>query len=173
MSSKLLFDNIALSRTITRICHEILEKNKSINNLVLAGIKTRGYFLALRIAKKIEEIEEIKVDVVEVDITNYRDDIQKSNNSSFKINYNLENKDIILIDDVMYTGRTVRAAMDCILDFYRPSRIMLAVLVDRGHRELPIRADFVGKNIPTSINEKIKVNLTEVDDEDCVLIINS
>ncbi|AKU80019.1 bifunctional pyr operon transcriptional regulator/uracil phosphoribosyltransferase PyrR [Spiroplasma turonicum] len=171
MSTKIIFNNEAILRTITRICHEILERNKGVTNVVLAGIKTRGYFLALRISKKIEQIENIKLDVVEVDISNYRDD-KKIKSNNFKLNYNLENKIVILVDDVMFTGRTVRAAIDCILDFYRPSKIMLAVLVDRGHRELPIRADFVGKNIPTSINEKIKVHLVEVDNEDVVLILN-
>ncbi|AKX34377.1 pyrimidine operon attenuation protein / uracil phosphoribosyltransferase [Spiroplasma litorale] len=172
MSSKLLIDNNAISRSITRICHEILEKNKGVKNLVLAGIRTRGYFLALRIAKKIEEIEGIKVNVIEIDITDYRDDINKNKSTNFKIEYDLKDKNVILIDDVMFTGRTVRAAIDCILDFYRPCKILLAVLIDRGHRELPIRADFVGKNVPTSLNEKIKVHLNEVDSEDCVLITN-
>ena len=158
------------------MAHEILEKNKGGEDLVLIGVKTRGVPLAKRIQDKIRQIESIEVPYGELDITMYRDDLQQANISnepeikSTTINVELTGKNVILIDDVLYTGRTVRAAMDAVMDIGRPSLIQLAVLVDRGHRELPIRADYVGKNIPTSDKEIIVVQLNEIDDNDQVSI---
>jgi pyrimidine operon attenuation protein / uracil phosphoribosyltransferase len=169
-----LMDDKAMARAITRISHEIIERNKGIENVVLVGIKTRGVPIADRIAKKIESIEGKKVNTGEVDITLYRDDLNKVdvdpvlNGSNIK--FDINNKVVVLVDDVLYTGRTVRAALDAIMDIGRPNVIQLAVLVDRGHRELPIRADYVGKNVPTSKDEIIKVSLLEVDRLDSVTI---
>src|SRR5690606_28134450 len=151
-----ILDEKAINRALTRIAHEILEKNKGGEEIVIVGIKTRGVPLANRIQEKIEKIEGLKVPIGELDITLYRDDLQKaveSNEPELKetnIPTDITNKKVVLVDDVLYTGRTVRAAMDAVMDIGRPSQIQLAVLVDRGHRELPIRADYVGKNIPTS-----------------------
>ncbi|TYS16404.1 bifunctional pyr operon transcriptional regulator/uracil phosphoribosyltransferase PyrR [Rossellomorea vietnamensis] len=171
-----VLDQHAIRRALTRIAHEIIERNKGIENCVLVGIKTRGIHLAERLANRIEEIEGAKVPVGEIDITLYRDDLTvKTQNDEPEVKgsdlpVDVTDKKVILIDDVLFTGRTVRAALDALMDLGRPSTIQLAVLVDRGHRELPIRADFVGKNIPTSSSEKIVVELTEVDDEDQVTI---
>lgn len=169
-----LMDEKAISRAITRISHEIIEKNKGIEDVVLVGIKTRGVPIANRISKKIEQIEGIHINTGEVDITLYRDDLKKVDidpiiNGS-NINFSIDDKIVVLVDDVLYTGRTVRSALDAIMDIGRPKSIQLAVLVDRGHRELPIRADYVGKNVPTSKNEIISVKLDEVDKEDSVTI---
>lgn len=169
MTQTVLLDENTMNRTLKRIAHEILERSAIPDNIVLVGIKTRGEFLAQRIAQKINEIEQLKVPVEVVDITFYRDDLSiktisqdpEVKNSSFK--ENLTEKHVVIVDDVLYTGRTVRAAMDAILNAYRPTRIQLAVLIDRGHRELPIRADYVGKNIPTSKQERVAVKLTEYD----------
>lgn len=169
-----LMDDKAMARAITRISHEIIERNKGIEDVVLVGIKTRGVPIADRIAKKIENIEGKKVNTGEVDITLYRDDLNKVdvdpvlNGSNIK--FDINDKVVVLVDDVLYTGRTVRAALDAIMDIGRPDVIQLAVLVDRGHRELPIRADYVGKNVPTSKDEIIKVSLLEVDEVDSVTI---
>ncbi|RDY24893.1 bifunctional pyr operon transcriptional regulator/uracil phosphoribosyltransferase PyrR [Romboutsia maritimum] len=169
-----LMDEKAIGRAITRISHEIIERNKGIEDVVLVGIKTRGVPIAARIAGKIEQIEGIKINTGEVDITLYRDDLEKINidpvlNGS-NIEFNINDKTVILVDDVLFTGRTVRSALDAIMDIGRPKSIQLAVLVDRGHRELPVRADYVGKNVPTSKNEIISVKLIEVDSEDSVTI---
>lgn len=169
-----LMDEKAISRAITRVSHEIIEKNKGIEDIVLVGIKTRGVPIANRISKKIEQIEGIKIDTGEVDITLYRDDLKKIDidpvlNGS-NIDFNINDKVVILVDDVLYTGRTVRASLDAIMDIGRPKSIQLAVLVDRGHRELPVRADYVGKNVPTSKHEIISVKLSEIDEEDSVTI---
>jgi pyrimidine operon attenuation protein/uracil phosphoribosyltransferase len=169
-----LMDEKAISRAITRVSHEIIEKNKGIEDIVLVGIKTRGVPIANRISKKIEQIEGTKVDTGEVDITLYRDDLKKIDadpvlNGS-NIDFNINDKVVILVDDVLYTGRTVRSALDAIIDIGRPRAIQLAVLVDRGHRELPIRADYVGKNVPTSKHEIISVKLSEIDEEESVTI---
>lgn len=178
MTENILLDQLALNRTLKRISHEILERNKVMDDVVLVGIKTRGEFLANRIAEKIEEIEGYKVPVDTVDITFYRDDLSHATKSDepevleAKFEYDLTGKQVVIVDDVLYTGRTVRAAMDAILETSRPSTIQLAILIDRGHRELPIRADFVGKNVPTSKSERIAVRLIEVDHtEDQVVII--
>lgn len=171
-----VLDQPAIRRALTRIAHEIIERNKGIEDCVLVGIKTRGIHLAERLANRIEEIEGAKIPVGEIDITLYRDDLTvKTQNDEPEVKgsdlpVDVTDKKVILIDDVLFTGRTVRAALDALMDLGRPSTIQLAVLVDRGHRELPIRADFVGKNIPTSSSEKIVVELTEVDDEDQVTI---
>ncbi len=171
-----LLDAQSMSRAITRIAHEIIERNKGIDQCILVGIKTRGAFLAKRLAERIEKIEGKPIRTGELDITLYRDDLTHKNDNAeayvqqVDIDYVVANQKIILVDDVLYTGRTVRAALDAVMDLGRPAQIQLAVLVDRGHRELPIRADYVGKNIPTSSTEKIVVHLAEVDNLDSVTI---
>jgi len=170
-----IIDNIGLSRTITRLSHEILERNKGSENIVLIGMRTRGEFLAKRIQKKITEIDNSEPKLGVLDATLYRDDfrtrLKQPEVSVTDISFDINEKDIVLIDDVLYTGRTARAALGAIMDLGRPSTIQFCVLVDRGHREMPIIADFVGKNIPTSINEEVKVKMTEIDDEDAVYLI--
>ncbi|KAA9025941.1 bifunctional pyr operon transcriptional regulator/uracil phosphoribosyltransferase PyrR [Niallia endozanthoxylica] len=172
----IVLDEQAIRRALTRIAHEIIEKNKGIDNLLLVGIRTRGIFIANRLAERINQIEGKNVPVGEVDITLYRDDLTTKTVDSeplvkgLHIEKEIQDRTVILVDDVLYTGRTVRAALDAIVDFGRPSSIQLAVLVDRGHRELPIRADYVGKNIPTSSSEKIVVELNEIDKFDQVSI---
>jgi pyrimidine operon attenuation protein/uracil phosphoribosyltransferase len=172
-----LLDEKAINRTLIRVSHEIIERNKGVEDLVLLGIKTRGYPLAKRIANYIKEIEGTEVPVGSVDITLYRDDltILEENIEVRNLDLGLEIKDkkIVIIDDVLYTCRTVRAAIDAIIDVSRPTAIQLAVLIDRGHKELPIRADYVGKNIPTAKNEIIAVSLKETDEEDSVKIYDS
>ncbi|WFD09114.1 bifunctional pyr operon transcriptional regulator/uracil phosphoribosyltransferase PyrR [Tepidibacter hydrothermalis] len=169
-----LMDDKAIVRAITRISYEIIEKNKGIEDVVLVGIKTRGVPLADRIGEKIKSIEEKEINIGKVDITLYRDDLSKADTdpvlNGTDIDFDINNKKVVLIDDVLYTGRTVRAAMDAVMDVGRPKSIQLAVLVDRGHRELPIRADYVGKNVPTSNEEIISVNFNEVDGQDYVSI---
>lgn len=172
----IVLDEQAIRRALTRIAHEIIEKNKGVENLILVGIRTRGIFIANRLAERINQIEGKNVPVGEVDITLYRDDLttktvdQEPLVKGLHIDMNIQDKTVILVDDVLYTGRTVRAALDAIVDIGRPGSIQLAVLVDRGHRELPIRADYVGKNIPTSSTEKIVVELNEIDQLDQVSI---
>ncbi len=167
-----LMDDKAIKRTLTRISHEIIEKNKGTENLVILGIKSRGVPLANRIAELINMFEGEEVEVGSVDITKYRDDLKKPENlkehNSVELGVDITGKRIILVDDVLFTGRSVRAAIDAIIDRGRPEMIQLAVLVDRGHRELPIRADYVGKNIPTSRKEDISVELVEKDGVDSV-----
>ncbi|WP_391208427.1 bifunctional pyr operon transcriptional regulator/uracil phosphoribosyltransferase PyrR [Psychrobacillus sp. L4] len=171
-----ILDEQAMNRALTRIAHEIIERNKGIEECILVGIKTRGAFLAERLAKKIETIEGKAIKTGELDITLYRDDLSLKNDSNeplvqqVDITHDVTNKKVILVDDVLYTGRTVRAAMDAVMDLGRPAQIQLAVLIDRGHRELPIRADYVGKNIPTSSNERIVVQVIETDEMDAVTI---
>ena len=169
-----LLDDKAIKRTLIRISHEIIEKNKGIENIVLVGIKRRGYPLAERIARNIESIEGIKVPVGYVDITLYRDDITEIKDTPKVNNIDLGveviGRKVILVDDVLYTCRTVRAAIDAIIDSGRPEQIQLAVLVDRGHKELPIRADYVGKNLPTTKSEIIAVEIAEIDGNDSVKI---
>lgn len=172
-----LIDDEGFVRTITRLAHEILERNKGSKNLVLIGMRTRGEFLAVRILNKIREIDKSEPNFGVLDVTLYRDDfrtrLKQPEIGVTNITFDINDKDVILIDDVLYTGRTVRAALDALMDLGRPNTIQLCVLVDRGHRELPIKADFIGKNIPTSINEEVKVKLKEVDEEDAVYLINS
>lgn len=171
-----ILDEKAIARAITRIAHEIIERNKGIDDCVLVGIKTRGAFIAKRLADRIEQIEGKPIMTGELDITLYRDDLSIKNKNQeplvqqVDISHNISNKKVVLVDDVLYTGRTVRAAMDAVMDLGRPAQIQLAVLIDRGHRELPIRADFVGKNIPTSSNERIVVQMEESDGSDRVAI---
>lgn len=164
-----------IERVITRLAHEILEKNRGTENLVLVGLRTRGAYLAERISAKITEIEGSKIPTGFLDATFYRDDVRtRLKQPSVEVSnipFAIDDKNVVLIDDVLYTGRTVRAALDALMDYGRPACIYLVVLVDRGHRELPIKADIVGKNIPTSVGEEIKVKLTEVDEEDAVLLI--
>lgn len=162
-----IMDEKAINRSITRLSHEIIEKNKGIEDVILVGIKSRGIPLANRIAKRIEEIEGQPVKTGFLDITLYRDDLttidEQPQVKASEIDYDINGKIVVLVDDVIFTGRTVRAALDALMDFGRPASIQLAVLVDRGHRELPIRADYVGKNVPTSKKEIIKVRLDEMD----------
>lgn len=169
----LIMDEKAIERAVFRIAHEIIEKNKGVDNVVLVGIKTRGWPLSLRFAKKIEEIEGSKVPVFPLDITYYRDDVEKDDMAPMSVksfDFDIKDKTVVLVDDVLYTGRTVRAALDAIVDRGRPKNVELAVLIDRGHRELPIRADFIGKNVPTSRTERISVLLEEMDGTSQVII---
>ncbi|MGL5150792.1 MAG: bifunctional pyr operon transcriptional regulator/uracil phosphoribosyltransferase PyrR [Clostridium sp.] len=169
-----LLDEKAMGRTLIRISHEIIERNKGVEDLVLIGIKRRGYPLAKRISELIEKIEGVSIPVGSVDITLYRDDLTTDKEAPDlncrDLGVDIKGKKVILIDDVLYTCRTVRAAIDAIIDVERPAGIQLAVLIDRGHKELPIRADYVGKNIPTSNSEIVKVKITEIDSEDSVKI---
>ncbi|WP_326909288.1 bifunctional pyr operon transcriptional regulator/uracil phosphoribosyltransferase PyrR [Sedimentibacter sp. MB31-C6] len=170
----LIMDAKAINRATVRIAHEIIEKNKGTENIILIGIKTRGLPLSLKLAKRIEEIEGSKIPVFPLDITYYRDDYEKDDRAPVavkSIDFDIEDKTVILVDDVLYTGRTVRAALDAIVDQGRPKNVELAVLIDRGHRELPIRADFIGKNVPTSKNERISVQLEEIDGISQVVIM--
>jgi len=169
-----IMDREGIKRAILRISHEILEKNKGAENLALLGLQTRGVPIAHRIAEFIKEIEGVDVPVGSLDITLYRDDLMHLQHHPMvkvtQIPFSVDNKRIIICDEVVYTGRTIRAALDAIMDLGRPQLVQLAVLIDRGHRELPIRADYVGKNIPTSRTEWVNVHLKEVDGEDGVLL---
>ncbi|MGB2958299.1 MAG: bifunctional pyr operon transcriptional regulator/uracil phosphoribosyltransferase PyrR [Bacteroidota bacterium] len=171
-----IMDEPGFERTLKRLAHEILEKNKGASNLVVVGIRTRGEFLAVRVAKTIEGLENVTLQIGFLDITLYRDDLmgklEQPQLQGTDIMFDIEGKDVILVDDVLYTGRTIRAALDELIDLGRPNTIQLAVLVDRGHRQLPIRADYVGKNVPTAANESIRVHVKEVDGEDAVLLMN-
>lgn len=162
-------------RIITRLAHEIIEKNRGIDDLVIIGLRTRGAFIADRISQKIKEIEGTNVPIGYLDVTLYRDDfrtrLKQPDVQVTNIPFQIDEKSIVLVDDVLFTGRTIRAALDALMDYGRPSKIMLAVLIDRGHRELPIKADFVGKNVPTSIGEEVRVNIKEVDEEDGVNLV--
>ena len=169
MKTKEVVDELTVKRAITRITYEIIERNKDLNKIVLAGIKTRGVFIAHRIQERLEQLENISVPVVELDTKPFRDDVKRGQDTSI-ISVDVTEREVILVDDVLYTGRTIRAAIDNIVTHGRPSRVSLAVLVDRGHRELPIRPDYVGKNIPTSRSEEIIVEMTELDGQDRVLI---
>jgi pyrimidine operon attenuation protein/uracil phosphoribosyltransferase len=169
-----VMDASAIDRALTRIAHEILEANKGASDIALAGILTRGAFVAQRLAERIKRIEGAEVPVGSIDISFYRDDVATHLNPEVHrtdIPFDVEGRNVILVDDVLYTGRTIRAAMDAIMDYGRPATIQLAVLVDRGHRELPIRADYVGKNVPTSRRERVKVKLTEHDGVDGAAIL--
>lgn len=169
-----VMDAEAMDRALTRIAHEILEANKGAGTIALAGIMTRGVDMAGRLAERIERIEGTAVPVGSLDISFYRDDVATRLSPEVHttdIPYEVEDRTIVLVDDVLYTGRTIRAAMDAIMDYGRPAAVQLAVLVDRGHRELPIRADFVGKNVPTARRERVKVLLAEHDGRDAVVIL--
>ena len=169
-----ILDDKSISRSITRISHEIIERNKGIKDVVLIGIKTRGVYLAKMIQNELYKFENQKVDLGELDINLYRDDLKKVSQEPIingtKIDFDIKNKIIILVDDVLYTGRTIRSALDAIIDIDRPKEIQLAILIDRGHRELPIRADYVGKNVPTSKEEIVAVRLIETDGVSSVVI---
>ncbi len=174
VKKNIIMDSEAMRRAIIRISHEIIEKNKGVKNLILLGIRTRGVPIAKRLADTIGAIENVELPVGMLDITLYRDDLSTLAYNPIvhgtEINIDINDKVIVLVDDVLYTGRTIRAALDAIMDMGRPKAIQLAVLIDRGHRELPIRADFAGKNVPTSHKEAIEVLLTEEDGTDEVII---
>ena len=165
-----IMDRDAVNRAVTRISHEITERNSGAKNLIIVGIKRRGISLAKILRDKIAQFESVIPEYAELDVTFYRDDIKKNEimQEANKQFFAVDGKTVILVDDVIFTGRTVRAAIDCIMDMGRPQCIRLAVLVDRGHRELPIRADYVGKNVPTSLDELIKVSTDEFDGDQCV-----
>ena len=173
-SEKQVLDEGGVERALARIAHEILERNQGMANLTLVGIRSRGVFLAERLQKKLSEIEKKEVPVGVLDITLYRDDLSeigpKPELHETNIPFNLKGKVVILVDDVLFTGRTIRAALDGLIDFGRPKAIQLAVLVDRGHRELPIKADYVGKNVPTAFRDKIIIRLKETDGKDEAVI---
>ena len=163
-----------IRRALTRVSHEILEHNRGIKDLVIAGIQTRGVFLARRLADNISRFEGSPVPVAELDISLHRDDLQRRELKAIKrtsIPVDIQERNVVLVDDVLFTGRTVRAAMDALNDFGRPQQIRLAILLDRGHRQLPIRADYVGKNMPTSLREQVRVRLAEFDGVDEVSIL--
>jgi pyrimidine operon attenuation protein/uracil phosphoribosyltransferase len=173
-----LLDAADLNRALTRMAHEIVERNKGVEGLALVGVKTRGELLAKRLAAKIVEFEKLSQPLAtgSLDVTLYRDDSATRGpkpSAASELPFALEGRSVVLVDDVLYTGRTVRAALTALLDYGRPERIQLAVLVDRGLRELPIRADFVGKNVPTAVREKVRVKVKEVDGEDRVDIVDS
>jgi pyrimidine operon attenuation protein/uracil phosphoribosyltransferase len=175
MPEKVLLTSREISRALARIAHEIVERNKGAEAVLLVGMRTRGVPLARRIAEIIESFEGTPIPVGTLDIGLYRDDFTPSelnpaNQSHTDIQINIADRRVILVDDVLYTGRSIRAAMDALMDMGRPSSIQLAVLIDRGHRELPIRADYVGKNVPSSQDEKIQVQLEEIDGVDGVII---
>ena len=169
----IVLDESEIDRTLVRMAHQILEQNKGCQDLAIVGIVTRGDVLARRIANLIEEIEGTKLPVGSLDISFYRDDSIMSLSPLVQgtdILFSIDGKTIVLVDDVLYTGRTIRAALDALMDLGRPARIQLATLIDRGHRELPIRADFVGKNVPSSSNESVRLYIKEFDGESCVRI---
>lgn len=172
---KQLLDSKEINRTLTRIAHEIIEKNKGTENLCLVGIQRGGVIIARRLASRIESIEEGHLEVGALDITLYRDDLNIKKEQpvvkATEIPFSITDKTVILVDDVLFTGRSIRAAMDALIDFGRPAYIQLAVLIDRGHRELPIRADYAGKNIPTTFKEQIEVYLDEEKKEDKAVLI--
>jgi len=182
-AGKMLLDEDALGRTLSRIAHEIIERNADLDEVALVGIHTRGVPLAQRLRRLVEERAGAAPDLGTVDITFYRDDVQVRGGEAplhaqpvvraTQLDFPLEGRTVVLVDDVLYTGRTIRAAIDALFDYGRPARVQLAVLVDRGHRELPIRPDYVGKNLPTSREERIQVQLLEVDEVDQVLLVST
>lgn len=171
MQKAVIMDADGVRRALTRIAFEIVEKNQGVQDLVLAGVKTRGEFLARRIAEKLCEVEGKKPPVIALDVTPWRDDIPRSDAPLPPADPRIEGASVVIVDDVLYTGRTVRAAIEAVSHMGRAGRIQLAVLVDRGHREIPIRPDYIGKNLPTSREERVRVRLTEVDGEDNVTIL--
>jgi len=180
-AAKILLDAEAISRTLSRIAHEIIERNDSLDEVALVGIHTRGVPLAQRLRRLIEERSGVEVALGAVDITFHRDDVHVRNGASplhpqpivrsTSLDFALEGMTCVLVDDVLFTGRTIRAAVEAIFDYGRPARVQLACLVDRGHRELPIRPDYVGKNLPTAREERIQVQLLEIDEVDQVLLV--
>ncbi len=175
VGNKLIMDSLGINRALSRITHEIIERNRGAQDLVLIGIRSGGVDLANHLARKIKELEGIDLAIGELDITLYRDDLSSKKEQPILrktvIPFDVTDKKIILVDDVLYTGRTIRAALDGIMDLGRPKEIQLAVMIDRGHRELPIRPDYVGKNLPTSRNEVVKVTLDK-GGENRVIIAN-
>jgi pyrimidine operon attenuation protein/uracil phosphoribosyltransferase len=176
-TGKVVLDDDALRRTLVRIAHEIVEKHAELEGVCLVGIYTRGVAIANRLRQEIAEASGVELDVGALDISFYRDDVGSRSRElrqpvvhATRLEFPIDGRTVILVDDVLFTGRTIRAAIDAVFDIGRPARIQLAVLADRGHRELPIRADYVGKNLPTSAAERVFVRLAEVDEEDCVLI---
>ncbi len=176
-TEKILLDEAAIKRALTRMAHEIIERNQGVRELTLVGIHSRGVPLARRLAAIISEIEKTDIPVGTLDVTFYRDDLSRIGFSPIvrrtEVPFSLDGKRVVLVDDVAFTGRTVRAAMDALMDLGRPERIELAVLIDRGHRELPIKADFVGKNVPTARTEDVQVRLTETDPGEEAVILRS
>ena len=169
METKIVLDSDQMRRSLSRMSHEIIERNRGVDDIILVGIKTRGAFLAQRIANFIERVENVKIECYSMDINAWRDDLIEDYPLP-DIHFNVLNKNVILVDDVLFKGRTIRAALSGINHYGRAKEIQLAVLVDRGHRELPIRADYIGKNIPSSLDETIKVKMVECDGMDCVVI---
>jgi pyrimidine operon attenuation protein/uracil phosphoribosyltransferase len=180
-AGRVVLDGEAIGRTLSRVAHEIIERNDELDAVALVGIHTRGVPLAQRLRRLIEERAGTELDLGQLDITFHRDDVHVRGGQAprrrqplvrdTKLDFELEGRTVVLVDDVLYTGRTIRAAIDALLDFGRPARIQLAVLADRGHRELPIRPDYVGKNLPTSRDERVQVQLLEVDEVDQVVIL--
>jgi pyrimidine operon attenuation protein / uracil phosphoribosyltransferase len=179
---RVVLDGEAIARTLSRVAHEIIERNDDLENVALVGIHTRGVPIAQRLRRLIAERADVELDLGQLDITFHRDDVHVRAGQAprrrqplvrdTKLDFELEGRTVILVDDVLYTGRTIRAAIDALLDFGRPARVQLAVLADRGHRELPIRPDYVGKNLPTSRSERVQVQLLEVDELDSVVIVD-
>lgn len=169
METKEILDEIGMRRSLTRIAHEIIEHNKGVEDVVFVGIKTRGEILAKRLCDMIDHIEDCKVPCFALDVSHWRDDLEEAYPIP-DLEMPVKGKKVVLVDDVLFKGRTVRAAMDAIMHYGRASEIQLAVLVDRGHRELPIRADYIGKNIPSSLQEVIRVKVKEIDQQDGVYI---
>jgi pyrimidine operon attenuation protein / uracil phosphoribosyltransferase len=176
MTKTQIIDNDSFRRTVNRLAHEVVERNTGTENLVIVGIRTRGEYLARRLARKIEEIEGMAVQVGILDITLYRDDLRgrldQPQLKSTEILFDVTGKVVVLVDDVLFTGRTIRSALNALTDLGRPALIELLVLVDRGHRELPIKADFIGKSVPTSLKQEVKVMMTETDSEDGVFLVD-
>jgi pyrimidine operon attenuation protein/uracil phosphoribosyltransferase len=170
-----VMDNVKIKRTLLRMATEIAERNRELNNLAIIGIRTRGIFLGKRIAEIIRQNEGVEIPLGTLDITPYRDDLTENEKKQMaektEISFALDNKDVLLVDDVLFTGRTIRAAMEAIFELGRPKTIQLAVLIDRGHRELPIRPDYTGRLLPTSRRERVEVRLKEIDGQDEVLIV--
>lgn len=170
MKKKEIIDGVTMQRAITRMTYEIIERNRSLDQLVLAGIKTRGVYIARRIQQRLLDLEGVEVPLGELDTKPFRDDVKVTENTT-EMPVDVTGRDVILVDDVLYTGRTIRAAIDNLVSLGRPARVGLAVLVDRGHRELPIRADYVGKNLPTASSEEVLVEMTETDGRDGISIV--
>jgi pyrimidine operon attenuation protein / uracil phosphoribosyltransferase len=182
-AGRILLDGEAIGRTLSRIAHEIIERNDDLESVALVGIHTRGVPISQRLRRLIEERAGLELDLGQLDITFHRDDVHVRDGQAprhrqpvvrdTKLDFELAGRTVILVDDVLYTGRTIRAAIDALLDYGRPARVQLAVLADRGHRELPIRPDYVGKNLPTARGERIQVQLVEVDELDAVLLVST
>lgn len=170
MKTKEIIDDVTMKRAITRITYEIIERNKELDKIVLAGIKTRGVYIAQRIQERLKQLEGVEIPLAELDTKPFRDDIKVEEDTTL-MPTDVNNRDVILVDDVLFTGRTIRAAIDNVVSHGRPARVSLAVLVDRGHRELPIRPDYVGKNIPTSRQEEVIVHMVETDGQDSILLV--